>query len=83
MEWSCGTNLFTGTIMDNIRYGRLDATDEECIAAKLANADSFITRLPDGYQTMFTNDGGNLSQGQRQLLSIVGVVNDAPVFNLG
>ena len=78
------TNLFTGTIMDNIRYGRLDATDEECIAAaKLANADSFITRLPNGYQTMLTNDGGNLSQGQRQLLSIArAAVNDAPVLIL-
>ena len=70
--------------MDNIRYGRLDATDEECIAAaKLANADSFITRLPNGYQTMLTNDGGNLSQGQRQLLSIArAAVNDAPVLIL-
>ena len=65
------THLFTGTIMDNIRYGRLDATDEECMkAAKLANADSFIERLPEGYQTMLTGDGGNLSQGQRQLLAI-------------
>lgn len=65
------THLFTGTVMDNIRYGKLDATDEECIqAAKLANADSFITRLPDGYQTMLTADAGSLSQGQRQLLSI-------------
>lgn len=65
------THLFTGTIMDNIRYGKLDATDEECIAAaKLANADSFIDRLPEGYQTMLTGDGGNLSQGQRQLLAI-------------
>ena len=64
-------NLFTGTVMDNIRYGRLDATDEECIAAaKLTNADSFITRLPDGYHTMLTGNGANLSQGQRQLLSI-------------
>lgn len=64
-------NLFTGTVMDNIRYGRLDATDEECIAAaKLTNADSFITRLPNGYQTMLTGNGANLSQGQRQLLSI-------------
>ncbi len=64
-------NLFTGTVMDNIRYGRLDATDEECIAAaKLTNADSFISRLPDGYQTMLTGNGANLSQGQRQLLSI-------------
>lgn len=78
------TNLFTGTIMDNIRYGRLDATDEECIeAAKLANADSFITRLPQGYNTMLTNDGGNLSQGQRQLLSIArAAVNNAPVLIL-
>ncbi len=65
------THLFTGTIMDNIRYGRLDATDEECIeAAKLANADKFIERLPDGYDTLLTGDGGNLSQGQRQLLAI-------------
>ena len=65
------TNLFSGTVMDNIRYGRLDATDEECIAAaKLANADSFITRLPHGYQTMLTANGANLSQGQRQLLNI-------------
>ncbi len=65
------THLFTGTIMDNIRYGRLDATDEECIAAaKSANAHSFIRRLPEGYQTMVTGDGANLSQGQRQLLAI-------------
>lgn len=65
------THLFTGTIMDNIRYGKLDATDEECIAAaKLANADSFIDRLPEGYDTWLTGDGGNLSQGQRQLLAI-------------
>lgn len=65
------THLFTGTVMENIRYGKLDATDEEVIAAaKLANADSFIRRLPDGYNTMLTGDGGNLSQGQRQLLSI-------------
>lgn len=65
------THLFTGTIMDNIRYGRLDATDEECIAAaKLANADQFISRLPEGYDTMLNGDGGNLSQGQRQLLAI-------------
>ncbi len=64
-------NLFTGTVMDNIRYGRLDATDEECIAAaKLANADDFITRLPEGYNTMLTGNGASLSQGQRQLLSI-------------
>lgn len=65
------THLFTGTVMENIRYGRLDATDEECIAAaKLANADGFIRRLPDGYQTVLTGDGANLSQGQRQLLAI-------------
>lgn len=65
------THLFTGTVMDNIRYGRLDATDEECIAAaKLASAHSFIRRLPDGYNTMISSDGGNLSQGQRQLLAI-------------
>ena len=65
------THLFTGTVMDNIRYGRLDATDEECIAAaKLASAHSFIRRLPDGYNTMISGDGGNLSQGQRQLLAI-------------
>ena len=65
------THLFTGTVLDNIRYGRLDATDEECIeAAKLANADSFIRRLPDGYNTLLTGDGANLSQGQRQLLAI-------------
>ncbi len=78
------TNLFTGTVMENIRYGRLDATDEECIeAAKLANADDFITRLPDGYQTMLTNNGANLSQGQRQLLSIArAAVADAPAMIL-
>ncbi len=65
------TNLFTGTVMENIRYGRLDATDEECIeAAKLANADDFIRRLPDGYDTTLTGNGANLSQGQRQLLAI-------------
>jgi ATP-binding cassette subfamily B protein len=65
------TNLFTGTVMDNIRYGKLDATDEECIeAAKSANAHGFISRLPDGYQTMITGNGQNLSQGQRQLLAI-------------
>ena len=76
------TNLFTGTIMDNIRYGRLDATDEECIAAaKLANAHDFITRLPSGYETMLTGDGANLSQGQKQLLSIArAAVADAPVM---
>lgn len=78
------TNLFTGTVMDNIRYGRLDATDEECIAAaKLANADDFITRLPDGYDTLLTNNGANLSQGQRQLLSIArAAVADAPAMIL-
>ena len=77
-------NLFTGTVMDNIRYGRLDATDEECIeASKLANADDFICRLPDGYNTMLTNNGANLSQGQRQLLSIARAeVADAPVMIL-
>ena len=64
-------NLFSGTIADNIRYGRLDATDEEVVeAAKIANAHSFISRLPKGYQTEITGDGGNLSKGQRQLLSI-------------
>jgi ATP-binding cassette subfamily B protein len=78
------TNLFTGTVMENIRYGRLDATDEECIeAAKLANAHDFITRLPDGYNTMLLADGANLSQGQRQLLSIASAaVADAPVMIL-
>ncbi len=78
------THLFTGTVMDNIRYGRLDATDEECIAAaKLANADGFIERLPDGYNTMLTGDGANLSQGQRQLLSIArAAVADPPVLIL-
>ncbi len=78
------TNLFTGTVMENIRYGRLDATDEECIeAAKLANADDFICRLPDGYDTMLTNNGANLSQGQRQLLSIArAAVADPPVMIL-
>ena len=65
------THLFTGTVMENIRYGRLESTDEECVAAaKLANADGFIRRLPDGYQTVLTGDGANLSQGQRQLLAI-------------
>ena len=78
------THLFTGTIMENIRYGRLDATDEECIAAaKLASAHSFIRRLPDGYQTEITGDGGNLSQGQRQLLAIArAAVADPPVMIL-
>ena len=78
------THLFTGTVLDNIRYGKLDATDEECIdAAKLANADSFIRRLPDGYQTMLSGDGANLSQGQRQLLAIArAAVADPPVLIL-
>ncbi len=77
-------NLFTGTVMDNIRYGKLDATDDECIAAaKLANAHDFITRLPDGYNTMLTGDGGGLSQGQRQLISIArAAVADPPVMIL-
>ena len=77
-------HLFTGTVMENIRYGRLDATDEECIAAaKLANADGFIRRLPDGYNTVLTGDGANLSQGQRQLLSIArAAVADPPVLIL-
>lgn len=78
------THLFTGTVMENIRYGRLDATDEECIAAaKRADAHSFIRRLPDGYNTMVTADGANLSQGQRQLLSIArAAVADPPVLIL-
>ena len=78
------TNLFTGTIMDNIRYGRLDASDEECIAAaKLANADSFIRRLPNGYNTVIKGDGGTLSQGERQLLSIArAAVANAPAMIL-
>ena len=76
------TVLFTGTVMENIRYGKLDATDEECIAAaKLAGADDFITRLPKGYDTELSANGGNLSQGQRQLLSIArAAVNDPPVL---
>ena len=78
------TNLFTGTVMDNIRYGRLDATDEECIeAARLAGADDFITRLPEGYDTMLTGNGANLSQGQRQLLAIArAAVADPPCLIL-
>ena len=78
------TNLFTGSVMDNIRYGRLDATDEECIAAaKLAGADDFITRLPDGYATELSNNGSNLSQGQRQLIAIArAAVADPPVMIL-
>ncbi len=78
------TNLFTGTVMDNIRYGKLDATDEECIAAaRLAGADDFITRLPEGYETMLTGNGANLSQGQRQLIAIArAAVADPPVMIL-
>ena len=78
------TNLFTGTVMDNIRYGKLDATDEECVAAaKLAGADDFITRLPNGYETELTNNGANLSQGQRQLIAIArAAVADPPVMIL-
>ena len=78
------THLFTGTVMENIRYGNLEATDEECIAAaRLANADDFIRRLPDGYNTMLTGDGANLSQGQRQLLAIArAAVADPPVLIL-
>ena len=77
-------NLFTGTVMDNIRYGKLDATDEECIAAaKLANADGFIRMLPDGYDTVLSGDGSGLSQGQRQLISIArAAVADPPVMIL-
>ncbi|MBB2183453.1 ABC transporter ATP-binding protein [Lachnospiraceae bacterium MD1] len=78
------TNLFTGTVMDNIRYGKLDATDEECVAAaSLVGADDFISRLPDGYHTMITENGANLSQGQRQLISIArAAVADPPVMIL-
>ena len=78
------THLFTGTVMENIRYGNLDATDEECVAAaQLANADGFIRRLPDGYDTMLTGDGANLSQGQRQLIAIArAAVADPPVLIL-
>jgi len=78
------TNLFTGTVMDNIRYGKLDATDEECIqAARLANAHDFITRLPEGYQTVLTGNGASLSQGQRQLIAIArAAVADPPVMIL-
>ena len=77
-------NLFTGTVMDNIRYGRLNATDEECIeAARLVNADGFIRMLPKGYQTVLEGDGSGLSQGQRQLLSIArAAVSDPPVMIL-
>ena len=78
------TNLFSGTVMENIRYGNLDATDEECIkAAQLAGADDFITRLPDGYDTELANNGSNLSQGQRQLIAIArAAVADPPVMIL-
>ncbi|MBQ1985508.1 MAG: ATP-binding cassette domain-containing protein, partial [Clostridia bacterium] len=78
------TNLFSGTVMENIRYGKLDATDEECInAAVLAGADDFITRLPKGYETELSNNGSNLSQGQRQLISIArAAVADPPVMIL-
>ena len=78
------TNLFTGTVMENIRYGNLDATDEECIAAaRLAGADDFISRLPDGYNTQLSNNGSNLSQGQRQLIAIArAAVADPPVMIL-
>ena len=76
--------MFTGTVKDNIRFGKLDATDEEIIAAaKLANADGFIRRLPEGYDTVITGDGANLSQGQRQLLAIArAAVADPPVLIL-
>lgn len=78
------TNLFTGTVMDNIRFGKLDARDEDCVAAaKLVGADDFITRLPKGYHTMLTENGANLSQGQRQLISIArAAVADPPVMIL-
>ena len=78
------TNLFTGTVLENIRYGRLDATEEECrAAARLAGADDFITRLPQGYETVLHNNGANLSQGQRQLIAIArAAVADPPVMIL-
>ena len=78
------THLFTGTVMENIRYGKLDATDEQCIrAAQLANADGFIRRLPNGYDTVLRNDGANLSQGQRQLIAIArAAVADPPALIL-
>lgn len=77
-------NLFTGTVIDNIRYGRLDASDEECMqAAHLSGADTFIERLPDGYETRITDNGSNLSQGQRQLLAIArAAVANPPVMIL-
>lgn len=79
------THLFTGTVMNNIRYGRLNATDDECIAAaKLANAHDFIKRLPEGYDTILTGDGSNLSQGQRQLLAIArAAVANPTCFDFG
>ncbi|MDA6865020.1 ATP-binding cassette domain-containing protein, partial [Escherichia coli] len=78
------THLFTGTVMENIRYGRLDATDEECMeAAKIANAHYFISHLPQGYDTVLYSDGANLSQGQRQLVAIArAAVSRAPVLIL-
>ena len=78
------TNLFTGTVLDNIRYGRLDASDEDCIsAAERVGADDFISRLPEGYHTLLTGNGANLSQGQRQLLAIArAAVADPPVMIL-
>ena len=78
------THLFTGTVMDNIRYGRLEASDQECIeAAKLVNADGFIRRLSNGYQTILSGSGSNLSQGERQLLAIArAAVADPPVLIL-
>ena len=78
------THLFTGSVMENIRYGRLDATDEDCIrAAKIANAHYFISHLPQGYNTMLYSDGANLSQGQRQLVAIArAAVSEAPVLIL-
>ena len=78
------TNLFTGTVLENIRYGRLEATDSECVAAaKLVGADDFITKLPDGYNTMLTSNGANISQGQRQLIAIArAAVADPPVMIL-
>ena len=78
------THLFTGTVMENIRYGRLDATDEECIeAAKIANAHYFVSHLPEGYNTMLVSDGANLSQGQRQLIAIArAAVSDPTVLIL-